>query len=107
MLPYTSLKLAMVTAERLRQTIATHSFLFTDAKGPRSITASMGVASYPSHGASVEELIRKADEALYDAKRKGKNCVCASSDSPTGEGLPGGDPITRMNRGVPHEQREY
>ena len=89
-LPYTSLKLAMVTAERLRQTIATHSFLFTDAKGPRSITASMGVASYPSHGASVEELIRKADEALYDAKRKGKNCVCASSDSPAGEGLPGG-----------------
>ncbi len=36
-------------------------------------TVSMGIASFPEDGTTVEELIRKADMALFDAKRKGKN----------------------------------
>lgn len=38
-------------------------------------TLSVGVASYPDHGTSPEELIRSADLALYRAKTEGRNCV--------------------------------
>ena len=38
-------------------------------------TTSMGIAYFPTDGRTVEDVIRKADLALYSAKRKGKNCV--------------------------------
>lgn len=38
-------------------------------------TTSMGISLFPTDGTSVEEIIRKADMALFSAKRKGKNCV--------------------------------
>jgi two-component system cell cycle response regulator len=93
-LPYTGSDPARGIAERLREIIADHPFLSSDPAGSRRITASMGIASYPSHAASVEDLIRKADEALYEAKRKGKNCVCASSGFRSGKGVP----IVRSDR---------
>ena len=37
------------------------------------ITASMGVSIYPTHGEDIETLIKKADIALYESKRSGKN----------------------------------
>ncbi len=39
------------------------------------ITASLGIASYPSHGTNVEAVLRSADTALYQAKTDGRNCV--------------------------------
>ncbi len=48
------------------------------------ITASIGIATTPDHSASVEGLIRCADQALYQAKRRGRNLVIAY-----GEGAPG------------------
>ena len=39
------------------------------------ITISIGVASYPKHGLDIETIIKKADEALYIAKRSGRNQV--------------------------------
>lgn len=47
-------------------------------------TMSMGVVSFPDEGETVQELIRKADIAMYEAKRTGKNKVAnfsANSDS--------------------------
>jgi two-component system, cell cycle response regulator len=38
-----------------------------------NITASVGVGIYPTHGDAVETLMKRADMALYDAKRSGKN----------------------------------
>jgi diguanylate cyclase (GGDEF)-like protein len=42
------------------------------------VTASIGVAAFPEHGAGLDELIRRADAALYAAKRSGRDrVVCA------------------------------
>jgi two-component system cell cycle response regulator len=83
-LPYTGLEGALLTAQRIREVIANHAFPAGEAQGSRRVTASMGIAGYPFHAASVDELIRKADEALYEAKRKGKNRVCTSGATVTG-----------------------
>jgi diguanylate cyclase (GGDEF)-like protein len=64
---------ARLYAERMRHIIA--SFPFSHGK---TITASLGVASVPDDEASTaEDLFRAADEALYAAKRAGKNQVAA------------------------------
>jgi diguanylate cyclase (GGDEF)-like protein len=39
------------------------------------VTLSIGVAAYPQHGSTAEEIIRVADTALYRAKREGRNRV--------------------------------
>ena len=46
------------------------------------ITASVGVAIYPTHGKEAETLMKRADQALYEAKRAGKNDyrIAARSD---------------------------
>jgi predicted signal transduction protein with EAL and GGDEF domain len=40
-----------------------------------AISASLGVALYPEHGVDDVELLRQADEAMYEAKRSGRNRV--------------------------------
>lgn len=47
--------------------------VLVDAKS-FNINASIGIALYPTHGTSVEELLKKADMAMYRAKENGKNC---------------------------------
>ncbi|SFU52436.1 diguanylate cyclase domain-containing protein [Pseudoduganella namucuonensis] len=42
------------------------------------LSTSIGIALYPDHADSVNPLIQKADQALYDAKRSGKNRHCAA-----------------------------
>jgi diguanylate cyclase (GGDEF)-like protein len=48
-----------------------------DVEGVGPVTVSAGVATYPMHGTSRDELIRLADSALYWAKKDGKNRVRA------------------------------
>jgi diguanylate cyclase (GGDEF)-like protein len=68
---------ARLYADRIRQVVSTYPF----SHGKR-ITASFGIASLPDDSATTsEELVRAADEALYAAKRAGKNQV-ATSDAP-------------------------
>ncbi len=68
---------ARLYADRIRQVIS--SFPFSHGK---RLTASFGIASLPDDEASTsEDLVRAADEALYAAKRAGKNQV-ATADSP-------------------------
>jgi len=44
-----------------------------------NLTVSLGISTYPDDGHSEEELIKKADEALYQAKDLGRNAVCISA----------------------------
>jgi diguanylate cyclase (GGDEF)-like protein len=79
-LPGTELAGAIDAAERIRAAFAAHGFK-TSAQAETSITASFGVAEFQP-GLSAEALVARADEALYGAKRNGKNRVEAAAGEP-------------------------
>jgi diguanylate cyclase (GGDEF)-like protein len=72
-LPQVPLTGAIIVAERLRERLASEEI-------PRigHLTASFGVATYPMHANTREELVTAADRALYQAKNAGRNRVCAA-----------------------------
>jgi diguanylate cyclase (GGDEF)-like protein len=70
MMPETGVEQAQVLAERLRLWMATDPML-----SEREVTGSFGVASFPLHGATVEEIIRVADAGMYVSKHAGGNRV--------------------------------
>jgi two-component system, cell cycle response regulator len=74
-LPETGLAGATAFAERIRELVEEHTFAHAGGSDLR-LTASVGVASFPSPGIeSVEDLLAKADQALYRAKADGRNRV--------------------------------
>jgi diguanylate cyclase (GGDEF)-like protein len=78
-LPDTGTELAGQVAERIRHRIARHNF----TGGRRlqlSLTASFGVAAFPKHASSPQQLIACADTAMYEAKAANKNCVRFAAD---------------------------
>jgi len=78
LLPDTSREGALVFAERLRQRIMAIGLLPELATQQASLfplTASIGVASFPTDATTAAELLRAADSAMYVAKHAGKNCV--------------------------------
>jgi diguanylate cyclase (GGDEF)-like protein len=81
LLPQTDISGAERLAERLRGAVETRPT--AHAQGiPVVVTSSFGVASFPEAG-TAPGLFAAADEALYRAKRAGKNCVvCADSNGP-------------------------
>jgi diguanylate cyclase len=72
-------------AERLRRQI--HALELAELQGTR-VTASFGVAELDLDGPAVsgDHLIRRADEALYQAKRLGRNRVCCAADGAAATG---------------------
>ena len=70
-LPETNLEGGLAVAEKLRA--ATHRTPFCE-DGIR-LTVSIGVACFPEHATATEELLRAADEALYEAKLQGRDRV--------------------------------
>jgi diguanylate cyclase (GGDEF)-like protein len=74
-LPETGLEESFLIAERIRRLVENTSFEIGQAQV--NLTISMGISNFPSHRAkSKEELVRMTDQALYDAKRGGRNKVC-------------------------------
>jgi diguanylate cyclase (GGDEF)-like protein len=73
--PETSLEDAHEAAERIRRAIAAYGFLPRKSEVPVHVTMSIGIASFPTHACRKEDLIQRADEALYQAKTAGKNLV--------------------------------
>jgi diguanylate cyclase (GGDEF)-like protein len=75
LMPETSLDQAQKLSERLRSALASDSLL-----SQRKVTGSCGIASFPVHGATIEELIREADQAMYRSKTAGGNRVSLPSE---------------------------
>jgi diguanylate cyclase (GGDEF)-like protein len=73
-LPSTNKVTAIQLANRLRQKIQEMTVLHDEGK--LSITASFGVAEYNEQMRDLEELIKQADIAMYNAKKSGRNTVC-------------------------------
>lgn len=64
---------AFKMAERIRQEI--EKMVIPGEQGPVRVTLSLGVAVFPEHGKDKEQLISRADQALYRAKEQGRNRV--------------------------------
>jgi len=71
--------IALGRAEKLRKRIASHYIIHRNEKV--SISVSIGIAMFPAHGTVGEVLLQKADLALYEAKREGKNRVFLYSEN--------------------------
>jgi diguanylate cyclase (GGDEF)-like protein len=75
-LPNMPQDIARVRAEQWREAFVATTVLFDTFQ--IQATLSIGIATYPDHGSSPEELIRSADQALYRAKSEGRNRVILS-----------------------------
>ena len=77
-LPNKTKSQARITGEKIRATIEAYEFPFGDQQPLNRLTISGGVACFPQDGRNSSELIRAADQALYQAKRAGRNRVMAA-----------------------------
>ena len=77
-LPETNKKSAIFVADRIRKKIEENVFKAYDEK--LNVTVSTGLAEYPEDAVDIENIIEKADKALYVAKSSGKNIVCEYKD---------------------------
>jgi diguanylate cyclase (GGDEF)-like protein/PAS domain S-box-containing protein len=70
---------ALAVAERIRRGVEGSELV---AVGARSVTCSIGVATFPTHASTPTSLLKAADLALYQAKRSGRNRVCGYQPTP-------------------------
>ena len=78
-MPDTDTGFAYTVAERLRQSIETAPFPISRAPHKINVTASIGIASSTGGDDSSDKLLHRADQALYRAKREGRNRVIAEA----------------------------
>jgi two-component system cell cycle response regulator len=76
-MPETDLNAAIMVAERLRHSVAGEPFLIHAIGERRPVTISIGVA-IAAPGDTVDTLLQRADDALYEAKNGGRNKVVAA-----------------------------
>jgi diguanylate cyclase (GGDEF)-like protein len=69
--------MGLIVAERLRLAIADKPMKVKEGL-EFSVTASLGLAQRDENTTSLEMLITRADQAMYVAKHKGRNCVAVS-----------------------------
>ncbi len=79
-LPEISLENACARAERIRSAMSDIQLHFGEEE-LRKVTISIGVALYPQHGTTAEQLLRASDRALYAAKNQGRNRVVVDSQT--------------------------
>jgi len=91
MMPSVSTDEAFRYAEYLRNAVASHPFPHRTKQPFGCISISGGIAGFPDHGRSIQEVVRLADAALYKAKESGRNrivahnsCLCVAEEDQTG-----------------------
>ncbi|MEE9179822.1 MAG: GGDEF domain-containing protein, partial [Vicinamibacteria bacterium] len=72
---------AFSIARRIRKDLKEHAFLGEFGLAVH-LSASFGISSFPEHGGTPQDLIQKADQAMYSVKERGKDAV-AVAGSPT------------------------
>ena len=78
-MPDTDLEFAATVAERLRRSVETTPFAISRAPNKLNVTISIGIAGSEGQGDDAEQLLHRADQALYRAKREGRNRVVAAA----------------------------
>jgi diguanylate cyclase (GGDEF)-like protein len=78
LLPEASIQIGIQRAEEIRKAVYQMRLKYEE-HNLSAITISLGVAAYPEHGTTPETLIRAADQALYDAKYRGRDRVVAAA----------------------------
>jgi diguanylate cyclase (GGDEF)-like protein len=78
-LPDAALTVAYKVAERLRRTVEKNPFPFGEHQPKGFLSISVGLALFPYHARTLENLIQAADTALYAAKHEGRNRVVVKS----------------------------
>jgi len=78
-MPDTNARQAYYVAERLRRAIEVENFRVSDDGKDINVTASVGIASLETQDDTAESILKRADEALYTAKRGGRNRVAAEA----------------------------
>ena len=78
-MPDTDSSFAFSVAERLRQSVETTAFAISRPPNTLNITVSIGIASSAGGNDAADKLLHRADQALYRAKREGRNRVVAEA----------------------------
>ncbi len=73
LLPDTGAQPCVVVAERIRRAVERMTVPSGQDKPLPPVTVSLGIAVYPEHGRTLEELLQASDKALYESKRAGRN----------------------------------
>ncbi|WP_157749203.1 GGDEF domain-containing protein [Jatrophihabitans sp. GAS493] len=84
LLPRATAHEAFVVAERIRQEVRNIQ-LDTEHLPAPTLSLSIGLACFPDHGVTMDELLQAADTALYRAKNSGRNKVVVSSIGESGD----------------------
>ncbi len=74
-MPETDMAVASVVAERIRRRIATEAFPIQQGTKNLEVTISIGIAAIGAPGDNAAAILKRADTALYRAKRDGRNRV--------------------------------
>ena len=77
--PETTPAKAWVVADRLRNRVAGRLFVAPQIDHALAVTISLGLSCFPEDAGTKRSLIERADQALYQAKRSGKNCLVTAS----------------------------
>jgi diguanylate cyclase (GGDEF)-like protein/PAS domain S-box-containing protein len=86
-LPEAPLEVVLERAEEIRQ-MAPRLQVFQEGKLLESTTVSLGVAMFPEHGATGDEVIQAADNAMYQAKAAGRNRIVVAATRDTASSNP-------------------
>jgi diguanylate cyclase (GGDEF)-like protein len=80
-LPNCGKNTALKVAETLRNAVESADFPLQENQPGGKLTTTLGVATFPDDALDVDALLKKADDCLYEGKRKGKNIVVAAQTS--------------------------